>query len=161
MYTQAFSKLLVTQLPPQDRGRYGDYTYIVTNGAMSHTAFNTRKGLLRWMTERGLTFGGRELPESENMFALLPIPETYYAVSHGDRNPDETACTILPMVEDEAWGKLEPVVITAAMSNGRYTLALITEDDGVRTVHTLNPNVKTRIQVDGFPGYTIMRKLMS
>ena len=30
---------------------------------------------------------------------------------------------------------------------GRHTLALITEDDaGTRTVHTLNPNVKTRVE---------------
>ena len=37
---------------------------------------------------------------------------------------------------------------TATLSNGDYTVARITEEAGVCTVHTLNPNVKTRVVFD-------------
>ena len=55
------------------------------------------------------------------------------------------------------WPPPNPILATAAMSNGQYTLALITEDNGVRTVHTLNCNVKTRLIFDRIRADALMR----
>lgn len=145
VYTVKYSNMQVTALTPEWHERTCNYWYTVTCGATAHTAFTTRRGLDRWMTERGLRLDGK-LPEATGEFATMRVIGEYYRASHMD--------------EAEFYA-VRPVVITAAMSNARYTLALIDEADGVRTVHTLNPNVKTRIQVDSHPGYAIMRGLMS
>lgn len=162
MYTEHYARMQVTALTPEWHEKTCNYWYTVTNGAMAHTAFTTKAGLMRWLAERGLRLDG-ELPQTRGEYATMRVIGEYYATSHGNRHPDETEFTILPMVEDAAWREIKPVVITAAMSNGRYTLALVTEDkNGVRTVHTLNPNVKDRIEVNcGLPGYRAMHELMS
>lgn len=123
------SGLHVTSLNEEQHERTCGYWYTVTVGAMAHTAFATRDGLMRWLTERGLTlkFG---LPATKT-FGSSPVVGTYHERSYLD--------------DADEFGLLRPVLATAVMSNGDYTLGLITEDaEGVRTVHSLNPNVKSR-----------------
>lgn len=158
-HVQVYDKLHATSTTAEWREKVGrtPYPYIVINGAMSHTAFMTRAGLDRWLGERGLTLEN-DLPE-EGTFGTTRVLGQYRTESHGmfSATSDEPH----RMIEDDAWSQIRPVVITAAMSNGRWTLGLISEEDGIRTVHTLNPNVKSRIQVDGISGYRAMHKLMS
>lgn len=149
-----YASMQVTALTPEQHERTCNYWYTVTCGAMAHTAFTTRRGLERWLEERGLTLAG-ELPEERGEFATMRVIGEYYDVSHGEFSPAED--NPYHMVAGAEWSELEPVVITAAMSNGRYTLALITEEDGIRIVHTLNPNVKTRIEAH----WSGMRPLMA
>jgi hypothetical protein len=144
-YTVIYASMQVAALTPEFHEKTCNYWYTVTNGATAHTAFTTKRGLMRWLDERGLKLDG-ELPEATGEFATMRVIGEYRSSSHMD--------------EGEFYA-VQPVVITAAMSNGRYTLALIDEAEGVRTVHTLNPNVKTRIEVGTFPGYAIMRDLMN
>ena len=109
---------------------------------MAHTAFATRAGLDRWLSERGLSLEN-DLPEA-GTFGTTRVLGTYRAASHGEFVSDNPRDS---MGEGD-WDSLQPIMSTATLSNGDYTLALITEEAGVRTVHTLNPNVKTRVVFD-------------
>lgn len=143
-YKQVHGNLWASSLTQEAHERTCGYWFTVTSGACAHTAFTTRAGLDRWLSERGLALEG-ELPEA-GTWGNTRIVGTYCAESHGDFVSDDYRDG---MVEDEAWHSLEPVLATAALSNGDYTMALITEDaGGVRTVHTLNPNVRTRVVYD-------------
>jgi len=158
-HTTKYGNLYATSLSPEWHEKTAAYWYTVTSGATAHTAFATRKGLDRWLEERGLTLES-ELPETRGTPGMTRILGEYYEMSHGEFAGTED--NPYRMVADDAWYQIRPTVITAAMSNGNYTLALITEDDDrTRTVHTLNPGVKDRIQVEDFPGYIVMRRLMS
>jgi len=113
------------------------YWYTVTAGALAHTAFATRAGLDRWLRERNLELHD-ELPEQGEVGHSRIIgvgewqPGVYRSRSY--------------LYDAAEFDAVRPVVVTAVMSNGDYTLGLIDEDaDGVRTVHYLNPNVKTRL----------------
>ena len=110
---------------------------------MAHTAFATRAGLNRWMDERGLALEG-ELPEAGTSGGARIIGE-YRTASHGFHLGGDPYAGMAP---DGEWHALLPMAATATLSNGQYTLALITEDDSVRTVHTLNPNVRERVIFD-------------
>jgi hypothetical protein len=155
-YTMEYRRLQVTALTPEFHEKTCGYWYTVTRyGGTAHTAFATRHGLMRWLAERGLTLDG-ELPGTLGEYATMPVTGQYRSTSHGEFAPDED--NPHRMVAGEEWSAVKPVVITSALSNGRYTLALISEDyDGVRTVHTLNPNVRDRLTADG----ATMRALMS
>jgi hypothetical protein len=142
-YTVKYGNMQVTALTPEWHERTCNYWYTVTSGAMAHTAFTTKRGLMRWLDERGLTLDG-ELPETTGEFATMRVVGEYYDASHGEFVSDDYRDG---MGEGDFYS-LRPVVVTAAMSNGDYTLALITEEAGIRTVHTLNPNVKTRFVFD-------------
>ena len=151
-----YNKLYATSLTPEFHEKTCGYWFTVTNGATAHTAFATR-ALDRWLSERGLSLES-ELPAA-GTWGTTRILGEYYEQSHGEFSATED--NPYRMVEDDAWYQIKPIVITADMSNGDYTLALITEDDGVRTVHTLNPNVKTRLTVEHVTGHVAMRALMS
>lgn len=141
-YTVHYGSLQVTALTPEQHERTCDYWYTVTCGTLAHTAFTTMHGLMRWLEERNLMLPA-ELPEQRGEFATMPVNGEYYASSH---------------MSESVFYAVNPVVITAALSNGDYTLALISSDEnGVRTVHTLNPNVRTRFVAD----HSGMRKIMS
>ena len=145
MHTTTYDRLYATSLTPEFHEKTCGYWFTVTAGAMSHTAFATRAGLDHWLNDRGLSLEN-DLPDS-GQFGTTRIIGKYLTTSHGEFSPTED--DPYRMVEDDDWNSLRPIMATAAMSNGRYTLALITEDDdGVRTVHTLNPNIKTRIEFD-------------
>lgn len=137
-----YANLWVTALTTEQHERTCNYWYTVTSGSTAHTAFTTERGLMRWLEERGLILEGA-LPGARGEFASLRVTGEYFHVLHGEFSPTED--NPYRMIAGDEWHAIEPVVITAAMSNGEYTLALISEVDGIRTVHTLNVNVKDRI----------------
>jgi hypothetical protein len=143
-HTLSYDKLHATSLTSEQHERTCGYWFTVTSGATAHTAFATRAGLDRWLSERGLSLAG-ELPDA-GTWGTTRVTGEYRTASHGAFSPAED--NPYRMVADDEWGALSPMAATADLSNGRYTLALITEQDGIRTVHTLNPNVKTRVEFD-------------
>jgi hypothetical protein len=150
MYTVHYRNMQVTALTPEQHEQTCGYWYTVTCGATAHTAFATKTGLRRWLEERGLKLP-EALPAKRGEFATMPVIGEYYSTSHGETNPatksyDDPEFRHLPMIPGDAWHALKPAIITAGLSNARYTLFLITETDGVRTVHHLNPNVESRIE---------------
>lgn len=104
------------------------YWYTITEHVSPHTAFRTRLALLKFLELRGLAVDG-ELPEEMGTPACFRVRGSYRTAMH----------TSLSRFYSHAPGAMFQ---TIAMSNGSYTLGLITEEaDGLRTVHTLNPNV--------------------
>ena len=152
-HTVKHASLHVTALDPDMHEQTCNYWYTVTSNWTAHTAFTTKAGLLRWLEERGLSLDG-ELPETRGEWANVAITGEYYTTSHGEFSPTED--DPYRMVAGNEFGAIEPLVTTWTLSNGDYTLALIDETDGVRTVHTLNPNVRDRITAD----HASMRALM-
>jgi hypothetical protein len=142
-HRQVYDTLYATSLTPEFHERTCGYWFTVTSyGGTAHTAFATRAGLDRWLNERGLALEN-ELPAAGTA-GFTRITGEYRTESHGEHLSDDYR----DGMGEGDWPPDSPVAATAAMSNGRYTLALITEENGVRTVHTLNPNVKTRIEFD-------------
>lgn len=104
------------------------YWYTVTNRAASHRAFRTEKGLRRWMTERGLQLTQElTLPGT---FSTQPLLGKYVNVSHWD---------------EEQFAAIQPIETTYKLCNASWTLAKITEEDGVRHIHYMNPNRKRQV----------------
>jgi hypothetical protein len=142
MYRQSFDKLFVTSLTQEQHERTCGYWFTVTNGSVAHTAFATRAELDRWMAERGLALEN-ELADA-GTWSTTRILYGYHAISHGEFLSDDPRDGMGP----GEFYSLRPVLLTMAQSNARYTLAQVTESAGVRTVHTLNPNVRDRPEFD-------------
>lgn len=110
------------------------YWYLIRKGGCTpHTAFANRTHLLRWLEERGLSLT-EEMP-AHGESSWQSIKGTYKSEMHG------------------SYDKFFALrgYRTRELSNGQYTLAIITTDeDGVRTVHTLNPNCRDRPVFDYF-----------
>lgn len=127
-YTQYHKGLWLSRPDVANRERIGmGYKYLVTSEWRSHTAFRTLEGAQRWATERGLTLP--VFDADENTSGSAEITGSYRTAMY----MDETAFYALK-------GEL-----VRSMSNGSWTLGIVTtEDDGIRTVNDLNPNVKNR-----------------
>jgi hypothetical protein len=139
-FTMLHDGLHACALTAEMHARTCGYWYTVESRATAHTAFATRAGLLQWAGERGLRIIG-DIPEP-GAHAVLQIEGAYRTAKH------MSAARFYGLDGDTS----------RAMSNGEYTLAIITTDaDGLRTVHTLNPNVKGRPVYD----YAESRALLS
>lgn len=106
------------------------YWYLITTGAQSHTAFETERGLLRYLKERNLKLTQPLTPRG--------VP------SHQKLEGRYFRCTMLDEEEFSRLAEATPLTHhTKVMDNGDYTLGLLVPDkDGVVTVHLLNPNCK-------------------
>ena len=136
------SDLMIISLDKAAHDRTCGYWYLVHCKATSHTAFATREGLENYLQERGLALD-TELP-AHGEFGTIFVSGSYREPMHMDKN--------------EFYSLVNIVKMTRTLSNGSYTLAIVTQDnDGIRTVHTLNPNVKDRVEFD----YTESRKMIS
>ena len=103
------------------------YWYIVQSGAMANCAFSRRESFMQFLSERGLELT-EELP-SHTERSFQSIAGSYRTQMHGSY--------------DEFFALSG--TRTRTLSNGQYTVAIITQDDdGIRTVHTLNPNCRDR-----------------
>lgn len=124
---ETHERLYAARLSPEHRAMTCGYYYTVTKAhGGAHTAFVTRAGLDRWLSERGLSLAG-PLDAEGLCCAVLGTYRTEMHLSDADQFPDLKG------------------VLTRAMSNGDWVEGVITTDsDGVRTVHTLNPNVRGR-----------------
>ena len=127
----AHTKLWLCSLTPEQKARTCGYWYVVTDGASPHTAFQTRAALTRWLELCGLSLSAALPPEGE--YSSARLVGTYAKEVH--------------LSYDEFWA-LNPIVEARALSNGEWTLARITEEGGIRTVHTLNPNCRHRPKFD-------------
>ena len=151
IYQRTYSSLYAATLTPEQHERTCDYWFTVTNGATAHTAFATHDGLDRWLAERGLSLEKPLPPVGEAGWS--PIRGEYRTAMHGEFLSGDYRDGMGP---GEFYG-LRPTAATADLSNGDWTLALITEEDGVRTVHTLNPNVRGRVVFDRERTSALMR----
>lgn len=135
------TNLSVCSLDPTSHARTCGYWYVVQESAGPHTAFATRAGFEKWMAERGLSLDGT-LPDAPE-WGFCRIAGSY-----------RTHCHFTDADAFPGLGGLR----SRTLSNGDYVEAIITTDaDGVRTVHTLNPNVRDRRVFD----YAESKALMS
>jgi hypothetical protein len=144
---ETFSNLLLCTTEPEQRKRT-PYRYIVTDDTFAHTAFYTRAGLLLWLSERGLLLTSTLPPD--DTWSVQRIIGTYRREMHWSRDDDGVDAAL-------AFDALAPVLVTRALSNGEYVVAKVTRDaDGLRTVHTLNPNVRVRVTFDYWESKALM-----
>lgn len=121
------ANLHLTTCDQNHHDRTCGYWYIVQSGAMSNCAFSRRESFLQFLNERGLELT-KELPNHTEP-SFQSITGSYRTQMHGSY--------------DEFFALRG--IRTRTMSNAQYTLAIITtDDDGIRTVHTLNPNCRDR-----------------
>ncbi len=129
------SNLRLTVLTAEQHKRTCNYWFVITCDGLPHTAFSSIEGVTNWMQERGLTLSEPLTEPGVHSTQIL-------IGSYG-----EQAHMGFEEVFEFDHG-LEPVITTRTLSNGDYTLAKITEQDGVRIVHTLNVNVSNRTVYD-------------
>jgi hypothetical protein len=127
--------LRVSHLDYYSHKRTCGYWYTVTAGSFSHTAFATRAGLDRYLAERGLSLATPlHTGDTVDDISHAEIIGTYREESH---------------LHDAATFQQIQGERTRTLSNGDWVEAIITTDpDGIRTVHTLNPNVRDRLVFD-------------
>lgn len=129
-YTRTYSGMWLCSLTAEQRERTCSYWYTVTTfGSTPHTAFRTRQALLRWLDLTGLQ-------------AKIDIPP------HGEWSSSRLLGSYreeMHLHDAASFYGLDGIR-ARAMSNGDYVDAIVTTDpyDGLRTIHTLNPNVKNR-----------------
>lgn len=129
-YAQKYDGISVVEVQKPDTRRGLPYRYLVmTRGAVSHCAFYTRPALDTWMDERGLS---------------LKQPQTVRGEAHWWLVAGQYSRAMY--MDEGAFYRLTPVILrTKVLSNARWTLGLITEDQsGNRIVNLLNPNVRSR-----------------
>jgi len=116
-----FANLRVCHLN-EERQKLIGYKFTVTEGATSHTAFRYRSSLLRWLDQRGLDLT-EDLEEGECQ-KIVGKYKSHMHLSYAD-----------------FYQHFDSAHHTKLLSNGKWTLGLITtDDDGIKTVHHLNPN---------------------
>lgn len=136
--TQTHDSLRASRLNHAMHKQTCGYWYTVTSGSFAHTAFATRAGLDRWLEERGLKL----VDPLDDEPSHSKIDGTYRSCSH--LHDSES----FPLIAGER---------SRTLSNGDWVEAIISQDaDGIRTVHTLNPNVRDRKVFD----YTESRLMM-
>ena len=159
---QTYGDLHLTSLDPEQHAKTCGYWYVVRTVHFPHTAFRTRTGLERWITERSLALS-QPLP-GYGTWSLQTLIGTYRIdmmldredLAEHDFNADGAAGLAAPRTL-VAWHALTPILTTRDVSNGSYTEAKITLDgDGIRTVHILNPNVRSRVVYDYIESLILM-----
>jgi hypothetical protein len=127
---QVHTNFWLSCLDPESHERHQGYWYTITSGSFAHTAFHMKGALLQWLDERGLKLS-EPLPPKRGVYKSMRIKGEYRVASY---------------LNVEAFLKIKPVLKIAQMDNGHYTLGKVTEENGVRTIHHLNCNIKQRIE---------------
>ena len=126
-----YRNLQVCSLTPEQHRNTCGYWYTVTESSTAHTAFARRESLMQWLEERGLSL-------------TAPLPEQG---THSFQRINGEYVRQLEGSYDKFYS-LPAIIETRTLDNGEYTLARITETDGLRTVHVLNCNNKHRPKFD-------------
>lgn len=106
------------------------YQYLVMNGPYSLTAFRTKAGLKRWLSDFSLTIRYHSRNSSSVMFTV-----------EGE--------AIHSMVWSDEFNAIEADETTYRLSNGDYTLNKIKRgSDGITRVYYMNPNCDREILTD-------------
>ncbi len=129
-----YENLSVTALNAEQHAQTCNYWYLVREAFYAHTAFTTRKGLERWLEERGLTC---EIPTA--------VKVEDYGKGFSNTSPviGKYGTKMLWSME-EFYALPNVVVRSKTLSNGDWVEAMITQEEGLRVEYTLNPNVKDR-----------------
>jgi len=123
------SDLRVNHLTPDRHKTTCGYWYTVTCGTLAHVAFATREHLDLWLSERGLAIAG-DISESGSSSVIV--------------GQYRETCHMNPAGLDGLTG-----IDTRRLSNAEYTRAVIvTDSGGIRNVHYLNVNIRSRITYD-------------
>lgn len=121
-----YNKLTFISITPEQHARTCGYWYLVQNNHAPYKAFATLAAFYRWADERELSI---DTVPTHGVYSYQPITGQFREACYMDAN----ALEAIQGVE------------TRQLDNAAYTLGKITTDaDGVRTVHYLNCNVKTR-----------------
>lgn len=121
-------RITICALTPEMHARTCSYWYTLLSRSTSETAFRTDAALHGWLALTGLDLGGVLPPKGKH--AVFQPEGSYRTEMHGEY------CGFF---------ELDAVAEIRTLSNGEYTLGLVTRDyDGVRTIHTLNPNLRRR-----------------
>lgn len=128
MYKVKYQNLSLTVLKKSDRLKHGNYKYLIQSSCTAHSAFHTKKGVKRWLSERGLRIGKKlgwnypvyNLIGSYAKNSMMIDPVLFYSLFYGK--------TPIPVLD-----------------NGDYTEGFISDDDGIRIINLLNPNCKRKI----------------
>jgi hypothetical protein len=127
-YIRTYANLRLCSLDQQHHEMTCGYWYTVTDGAMSHTAFRRRESLVQWLALVGLK-PTADIPEP-GQISFQRLEGTYRTEAH---------------LDDAAVFYTLDGARSRTLSNGDYVDAIVTTDaDLIRTVHTLNPNVRDR-----------------
>jgi hypothetical protein len=129
-YTRTYTGMWLASLTDEQRARTCGYWYTVTTyGSTPHTAFRTKAALQRWLELTGLSVAG-DIPE-HGVWGSFRLNGSYRAEAH--------------LYDADKFDAIEGIR-TRELSNGDYVEAVYSTDpyDGLRTVHTLNPNVEGR-----------------
>ena len=129
-FLQTYTNFWLACLDPEFHERHQGYWYTITSGSFAHTAFHTKGALMQWLDERGLKLP-EPLPPKRGVYKSMRIEGEYRVASY---------------LSIEVFMKINPVLKIAQLDNGRYTLGKVTEENGVRTIHHLNCNIKRRIE---------------
>lgn len=125
---QTHDKLYVGSLTPEQHARTCNYWYVVQSAYYPHIAFTHKHHLLQWLRDRGLELT-QELPAERGVHSWQSVKGAYRTALDGDM---------------DVFNQLQGL-LTRGLQNGQYTLTIIThDDDGLRTEHKLNPNVRNR-----------------
>ncbi len=130
LYVETYSNFWLTCLDPEWHERTCNYWYTVTSGALAHTAFRTAEELTTWLDERGLRLTDT-LPKERGTYKAIRVEGSYRKASY---------------LDVDSFNAIHPIREIAVLDNAQYTLGKVTEDeDGIRTVHYLNCNIKERV----------------
>ena len=139
-YSQSFNSLRWCSLDADQHAKTCGYWYVITDGAMSHTAFRTRESFLSWASRLGLDVESDTVPQA-GVFAHGKINGTYRRALHIGAHAENSLEYVGGY--DEFFALKGPRI--RAMDNGDVTVGIITsDDDGFRTLHVLNPNMRDR-----------------
>lgn len=102
----------------------GAYRYIITNGAIAHTAFHTKEGLDRWLKDTGI-----KLSKQTDHWGHPLLKGTYSKISMSG-NQEKL----------DAWAQKRGLRKTKILDNAKFTTAWIKEGKRGNTIYYLNPN---------------------
>lgn len=122
MRIETKDRLTLICLTPEQRATTCSYWYLLQSRHSPYTAFRTRKALEFFLETRKLRLS-RPLPEKLGEHAVIDVEGITRTVSHGE------------MAEMPRAGRR-----ILYMSNGSYTLGILTEDEKGPVVHYLAPS---------------------
>jgi len=128
MRTEEYDELHVAVLTPEQQEQMKTpYKYLIKDGALSHSAFRTKKGFNRWMRERGLSLGYQYRAGQGESYQ---INGSYKRTSFKGNQ-----CQLDKLAKEEGYPKI------AVLSNGEYVRGYVRNGNEVLY---MNPNYPRR-----------------
>lgn len=125
LMTERYGNLMLYEEKDPDKLAQGSYKYIITSGAMAHTAFHTEAGLNRWLRNTGIK-QGKPIKHLHNSRKLMG---RYVKISMSGNTQ-----------KLDAFAKKHNLEASEVLSNGEYTRAYIMRGKRGNIIYYLNPN---------------------